>query len=187
LKGGQVYKKLWTKNDQTVVLRSIRWEDLPSLVDFANSLVEDRDIDPDFGILLDRKQTLETEADFLGNWMAGVEKGEQVHVVADVDGKLVGNSDVTRGKFNDEFYHGKLGIALRRDYRDLGIGAEMMKTLIDESRKLGLKTIELETFATNPRAIHVYEKVGFKQVGRIPKKIFRKDHHIDIIIMSIEL
>jgi ribosomal protein S18 acetylase RimI-like enzyme len=187
LKSSQVYKKFRAKNDQTVVLRSIRWEDLPSLVDFANSLVEDRDIDPDFGILLDRKQTLETEADYLGNWMAAVEKGEQVHVVADVDRKLVGNSEVTRGKFSDEFYHGKLGIAVHRDYRGLGIGLEMMKTLVEESRKLGLKTIELETFATNPRAIRVYEKVGFKQVGRIPKKILRKDHHIDIIVMSIEL
>jgi len=119
--------------------------------------------------------------------MAAVEKGEQVHVIADIDGKLVGNSEVTRGKFSDEFLDGKLGIALLRDYRDLWIGLEMMKTLIDESKKLGLKIIELETFATNPRAIHVYEKVGFKQVGRIPKKIFRKDHHIDIIVMSIEL
>jgi RimJ/RimL family protein N-acetyltransferase len=110
-----------------------------------------------------------------------------VHVVAEADGKMIANSQVTRGKQSDEFYHGKLGIVIHWDYRDFGIGLEMMKTLIEESRELGLKTIELETFASNPRAIHVYEKAGFKQVGRDPKKIFRRDHHIDIIVMSIEL
>ncbi len=187
MKSGQVYKKIQAKNGQPVVLRSITWEDLPSLVELANSLVADRDVEPDFGVLLDKKQTLESEADYLGDWMAASEKGEQVRVVAEADGRLVGNSEVTRGKVSDEFYHGKLGIAIHRDYRNLGIGLEMMKALVEESRKSGLKTIELETFASNPRAIHVYEKAGFKQVGRIPKKIFRKDHHIDIIVMSIEL
>jgi ribosomal protein S18 acetylase RimI-like enzyme len=73
------------------------------------------------------------------------------------------------------------------EYRDQGIGLQMMKTLVDESRKAGLKTIELEVFASNPRAIHVYEAAGFKQVGRIPKKIFRKGRFTDIIVMAIEL
>ncbi len=96
----------------------------------------DRELDPDFGILLDKRQTLESEADYLSSWIAAIEKGEQVQVVAEADGKMIGNSQVRRGKYSDEFYHGKLGVAIRREYRDLGIGLEMMKTLIEESRKL---------------------------------------------------
>jgi ribosomal protein S18 acetylase RimI-like enzyme len=187
LKSGQVYKKIQRRNGKEILLRSIRMEDLPSLVEFANSLVEEREVDPDFGILLDQKQTLESEADSLTGWLAAIEKGQQVSVVAETEGKMVGNSQVTRGRQSDEFLHGKLGIAIQKEYRDLGIGLDMMKTLVEQSREAGLKTIELETFANNPRAIHVYEKVGFKQVGRIPKKIFRKDHFIDIIVMWMEL
>jgi len=187
LKSGQIYKKIQAKNGELVILRAIRWDDLPALLECANKLVAEREVDPDFGILLDEKQTLENEADYLANKLASIEKSEQVSVVAESGGKLIGNSEVTRGKTSDEFHHGKLGIAILREYRDLGIGLEMVKTLVEQSRNKGLKTIELEVFANNPKAIHVYENAGFKQVGRIPKKIFRGERFIDIIVMSIEL
>ena len=47
------------------------------------------------------------------------------------------------------------GIAIMRKHRSLGIGVEMMKSLVRESRKAGLKTIQLEVFASNAKAIHV--------------------------------
>jgi RimJ/RimL family protein N-acetyltransferase len=64
---------------------------------------------------------------------------------------------------------------------------EMMRTLVAESRRAGLKTIQLEVFANNPRAIHVYEKTGFKETGRIPKKMLRNGKFIDSIVMAREL
>jgi ribosomal protein S18 acetylase RimI-like enzyme len=187
LRVGETYKKFATKNGKTVTLRAIRWEDLGDLLDFANSLVDERNIDPEFGIILDKSQTLKSEADWLATKLVSIETGEQISVVAELDGKLIGNSEVDRGRVNDEFYHGKLAISVLKEFRNLGIGLEMMKTLLDQSRKAGLKTIELEVFANNPRAVHVYETVGFKQIGKIPKKIFRKGRHIDIIVMAIEL
>ncbi len=187
MKAGQIYKQFRTKNGKLATLRAIRWEDLNGLLEFANSLVDEREIDPDFGIILDKKQTLETESKWLGEKLSSIENMTQVSVVAEIDGRLVGNSEVVRGNSSDEFHHGKLGISILKEYRDQGIGLEMMKTLVEQSRKAGLKTIELEVFATNPRAIHVYESAGFKQVGRIPKKIFRKGRHTDIILMAIEL
>ena len=63
----------------------------------------------------------------------------------------------------------------------------MMRTLVKESRKAGLKTIELEVFANNPHAIHVYERTGFKEAGRIPKKMLRNGKFIDSVVMSMEL
>ncbi len=107
--------------------------------------------------------------------------------MAEVDGKVVGNSEVTRGTLTDEFYHGKLGILLLKEFRNQGIGHEMINTLVEESRKAGLKTIELEVFATNEQAVHVYETAGFRRVGKIPKKIFRNGKFTDVIVMAIEL
>jgi len=63
----------------------------------------------------------------------------------------------------------------------------MMKTLIDQARKMGLKILTLTVFATNKIAIHVYKKVGFKEVGRIPKAIYRNEKYIDRIIMVKEI
>ena len=187
MRSGTIYRNFSASDGSEVVLRAIRWDDLHAVLELANDLVSERAIDPNFGLLLDKKQSLDTEADWLSAKLASIEKGEQISVIAEVGSRIVGNSEVVRGKMTDEYHHGVLGIAIHRDYRNLGIGLEMIRTLVEESRKSGLKTISLEAFAINLRAIHVYESAGFRQVGRIPKKIYRNGDFTDAIIMSIEL
>ncbi|MGB9756228.1 MAG: GNAT family N-acetyltransferase, partial [Candidatus Bathyarchaeales archaeon] len=56
--------------------------------------------------------------------------------------------------------------------------------LVEQASKMGLKVLTLSAFATNRRAIHVYEKVGFVQTGVIPRKHFKDGKYIDEIIMT---
>jgi len=63
----------------------------------------------------------------------------------------------------------------------------MMKTLIEQADMMGLKILTLTVFATNKRAIHVYQKVGFKETGRILKGIYRKGKYLDRVIMTKEI
>jgi RimJ/RimL family protein N-acetyltransferase len=49
---------------------------------------------------------------------------------------------------------------------------------------MGLKVLTLSAFATNKRALHVYEKVGFTRTGVIPKKFFKEGVYIDEIVMT---
>ena len=170
-----------------MTLRALKWEDLDDCVAFINDLVGEKNSEPNLGIVADRKQTREEEAKWLADQITGIERGNIVSVVAEVEGKLVGNSSVTKGSYQDTKRHGYLGTAISKKHRDRGIGLEMMRTLVKESRKAGLKTIELEVFANNPRAIHVYERTGFKEAGRIPKKMMRKGKFIDSIVMATEL
>jgi RimJ/RimL family protein N-acetyltransferase len=86
-----------------------------------------------------------------------------------------------------EKHHGQLGISVRRGYRDQGIGYEIMMTDLDEARKVGLLLIGLTVSSTNPRAIHLYENVGFKRVGVLPKKLLRGGRFTDEVSMSLEL
>jgi RimJ/RimL family protein N-acetyltransferase len=165
----------------------LKWEDLDDCVTFINDLVGEKDSEPNLGIVADRKQTREEEAKWLANQITGIEGGSIISVVAEAGGRLAGNSSVTRGSYKDTKRHGYLGIAISKKHRDRGIGLEMMRSLIKESRKAGLKTIELEVFANNPRAIHVYERIGFKEAGRIPKKMLRSGKFIDSIVMARQL
>ncbi|TMI09470.1 N-acetyltransferase [Candidatus Bathyarchaeota archaeon] len=187
MKTGRIYRRFKATSGEKVTLRALRWEDLDSCVVFVNELVGEKRTQPNLGVMVDTKQTREQEAEWLTHQLTGIEKGSVISVVADVRGHVVGNSSVTRGSYRDTKYHGYLGIAISKNSRDVGIGVEMMRTLVKESRKAGLKTIELEVFANNPRAIHVYEKTGFRQSGRIPKKMLRNDKFIDSIIMTREL
>lgn len=159
-------------------MRTPRLEDLDGLMKLINSLVDEK-----AEIANTKKVTREEEAEWLQKMLMRLEKDELFFLVAEVERGVVASSDL-HILSGDENHVGVLGIVIRSDYRDFGIGTEMMKTLMEQGAALGLKLLMLNVFATNRRAIHVYEKVGFAQAGRIPKKHYRQDQYIDELIMT---
>ena len=89
-------------------MRALKWEDLDDCVIFINNLVHEKDSEPNLGIVADRKQTREEEAKWLANQITGIERRSIVSVVAEVRGRLTGNSSVTRGSYEDTKSHGYL-------------------------------------------------------------------------------
>ena len=178
MKAGQVFRRFTIKDGRRVILRAPRWEDLDDLLDFINSLVDEGvDIDRD------KKVSREDEANWLGRRLADIENDRIIGIVAEVNGRVAANSEVARkGGIMDHV--GELGISVKAGFRDLGIGTEMMKALIAESRRMGLKVLVLDVFASNSRARHLYKKVGFEETGRIPRGICRKGEYIDLIRMT---
>jgi len=65
----------------------------------------------------------------------------------------------------------KLGFCVRDECQGQGVGQELLKYVIDSCRAEGRKGISLEVFKDNPRAIHVYEKSGFKICGETDDKV----------------
>ena len=49
---------------------------------------------------------------------------------------------------------------------------------------MGLRVLTLTAFASNKRAIHVYEKAEFLQTGLIPKKLLKQGKYVDEVIMT---
>jgi len=168
------------KDGRRVTLRSLRWEDLDDCIEFINSLVDEGS-----DITRETKVTRDEEAEWLGKRLASMEKGELVDIVAEVDGKMVANAEVGRRRGNMS-HVGDLGIGIRSGYRGLGIGTELMRTLIDLSKSMGLKTLVLDVFETNKVAQGLYVKVGFRENGRIPKGICKNGRYIDLIRMVQE-
>ena len=78
---------------------------------------------------------------------------------------------------------GDMGIIVLKEYRDIGIGTEMLTHLIAQARQRGLKIVTLGVFETNTRAKYVYEKLGFRECGRIPGEIYKNGRYIDHITM----
>ncbi len=94
---GRICGRFKTSSGESATLRALRWEDLDDCVEFINDLVGEKGSEPNLGIVADRKQTREEEANWLANQITGMERGSIVSVVAEVGGRLVGNSSVTRG------------------------------------------------------------------------------------------
>jgi len=178
MKSGKIFRSFTAKDRRKVVLRTPVWEDLDDFLELINSLVEER-----ADILRTKKVSRDEEIDFLSRVLSRLEKDEMFYLVAEVDGKVVAVSEISK-RSGYEKHVGVIGIAIRSEFRDLGIGTEMMNALVEQAQEMGLKVLTLTAFAANKPAIHVYEKVGFLQTGRIPKKHVKDGKYIDEIIMT---
>jgi len=183
MKAGQVYKTTIIKTGEEIVLRSIKWEDLYTLLEFKNSLVNERLMNEDFGLSLDKIFTREEEMKWLSSRLIEIEEGKVINVAAFHNDKLVGNSDIKREKYKDRKHHGILSIAVLSGWGDKGIGTIMMQELFEQAKKEGMKSLQLEVLNNNSNAIHLYEKLGFVKVGVIPRKVIRNNKSFDSVIM----
>lgn len=141
---GKEIRRFKTKDGRAVVFRTPKWEDLDDLLEVINSLIEEvADIE------YDTKKTREEEIDWLSKTLASLEKKKAFHLVAEVDSKVIASSAITKRDFSCENHVGRLGIIIKSGYRDIGIGTEMMKAIINQAKLMGVKILTLTVFATN--------------------------------------
>jgi RimJ/RimL family protein N-acetyltransferase len=70
--------------------------------------------------------------------------------------------------------------------RDRGLGTEAVRMIVGYGfEQLGLHRISLQVYAFNPRARHVYEKVGFIEEGVLRDELRYRDQWVDATVMSI--
>ena len=177
MKTGQIFQTFTAKDGRDVILRTPKWEDIDDLLALINSL-----IDEEADIWMREPVTRNEQIHWLSRRLAAIEKGQVIQIVAEVNSHVIANTDVTI-KIGQRSHVGDIGIIIKQGYRDIGIGSEMLKQLIAQARQRGLIIVTLGVFATNSRAKHVYEKLGFREYGRIPGEIFKNGHYIDHITM----
>ncbi|MBR1620176.1 GNAT family N-acetyltransferase [bacterium] len=79
--------------------------------------------------------------------------------------------------------------AVKYDKRGHGIGELLVKNCLTKAKELGFKILQFNAVvATNTSALNLYKKLGFTQLGVIPKGFLLKDgSYEDIIPHYIEL
>lgn len=80
-------------------------------------------------------------------------------------------------------------IALTARSRNRGFGTEATRLIVDyvfdEIDDPPVNRIDLEVYAFNPRAISVYERVGFRREGVLRQALRWDGEYVDAILMSI--
>ena len=189
MKVRRAFRKFRLGDGRRVVLREADSGDLDKLLAYINNLVREKKRDESsqlftgFESLLTRRQ----EAGWLNELSRRIKRGDKISVLAEIDGEVAGNGDITRGSYSVTRHHGHLGLTVRETYRGLGIGREMVRVLLAEARRQGLKTVDVEFLSANKATVHVYEKAGFKRVGSIPGKVYRNGRFLDSLIMARRL
>ena len=79
--------------------------------------------------------------------------------------------------------------AVKKGIRGKHIGEQLVKDSMKVGKELGFRILQFNAVvATNEIALHLYKKLGFTQLGRIPGGFLMKDgHYEDIIPHYIEL
>ena len=79
--------------------------------------------------------------------------------------------------------------AVRSARRGQHIGEQLVKHSLVMGARLGFRILQFNAVvAANIHALHLYERLGFTRLGRIPKGFLMKDgHYEDIILLYIPL
>lgn len=109
-----------------------------------------------------------------------------VHYGAWKDGKLVGNASLN-GLPRRMSHYADMALAVVKAQWNQGIGGMLLEKLIEYARRAGIEVIRLEVRSDNAGAIHLYEKYGFRRVGRLPAYFKVGTEYIDFEIMCLDL
>lgn len=117
-----------------------------------------------------------------------IDRGLPVFVAVAADGIVVGWCDIHVPPFNPVragFDHvGVLGMGLDADWRGRGLGGRLLAAALAAAEALRIERVELDVFAANERARHLYERHGFvvEGVRRRARKL--DDRYEDVIAMA---
>ena len=111
-------------------------------------------------------------------------EGDNV-LVAVVDGEVVGVIGLHTSSRPRVNHKGEVGMMVRDDWQGKGVGASLMRAVIDLADKwLNLTRIELTVFTDNESAIALYRKFGFEIEGTLRKYAFRDGEFVDAYAMA---
>src|SRR5437879_4850947 len=83
-------------------------------------------------------------------------------------------------------FRSELGIWICEPLWNQGYGTDAVRTLCGFGfREMNLRRITLHVYDLNPRGVMVYEKVGFREEGRLRGDQFVDGRHVDAIVMGL--
>lgn len=161
-----------------VTIRGFRKEDVVEMIVIWNEVVEE-------GIAFPQEELLNEKTGmefFQGQSYCGVAEEEE-------SGKILGLYILHPNNIGRCGHICNASYAVASASRGLHIGEKLVKDCLVQGKKNGFGVLQFNAVvATNIHARHLYERVGFKQLGTIPKGFRKKDgSYVDICPYYIQL
>jgi RimJ/RimL family protein N-acetyltransferase len=163
-------KEIRLKDGRTALLRS----PLPSDADAAMEYMKITAAETPFLLRTPEEVTL-TVADE-EKYLSRVAADENtVSIFCFADGVPAGNCNISRKTKQKNRHRASIGIALKQEFWNLGIGTALFAEMIAIAECWGLVQLELEVIEGNDRAMGLYRKMGFETVSFVPNAIRMRD------------
>ncbi len=118
----------------------------------------------------------------VASWVDELDLSRTFPVVAVVGGRIVGDATLHIGqRFNRHI--GRARIYLSPEYRRKGIGTELLKAIVEVSRRIGLQQIMAKIVSNQVQAIKAFESLGFKlEYKHADYFLFGEDETFDLSV-----
>ncbi len=127
--------------------------------------------------------SLEAEQAYLG---AQYESTDNVQYLAKVDGEIIGAASLNR-QLRRMSHRGEFAISLKKAWWGSGAASALTEAILAFARENGFEQLNLEVRSDNARAIHLYEKFGFRKLCTFPNFFKLNGEYIDFDLMNLEL
>lgn len=93
-----------------------------------------------------------------------INREDTIYLAAEENGEILGYLGIWKSLEEGEITN----VAVKSGFRGRGIGRSLLETAIEEAGRVGITALTLEVRISNKRAIHLYESMGFQNVGVRP-------------------
>ena len=165
----------------TILLRCAGEGDALALIEAAKNVFIDGE-----GMVVDPDEFTKSE-DQEKLWIKGLnENPRQLLLVAEVDGRIVGNIDFHIARRRRVSHWGEFGMSVQPGWRSRGVGNALLGSLVAWATSVQeIEKIILRVRADNPRAIALYKKHGFVQCG-LSKDVLKLDDGVYVDEVTME-
>jgi RimJ/RimL family protein N-acetyltransferase len=173
-------KEINVKNKK-VIIREADKKDAKELIEYLNVIGGESDF-LTFGTG-EFNKSVEQEQDFIENVL---ENENALFIIAEVNGKIVGNLNFSGGPRKRTEHSGEFGVSVLKEYWGVGIGKELIEYLINWSKDSGIiRKINLRVRTDNTKGIHLYKKLGFLEEGIIKRDFLINGEFYDSLHMGL--
>lgn len=154
-----------------IIIRAYEEQDLPAMASIWNEVVEEGAAFPQEECL-----TLEDARTFFAA------QSRSAVAVREDDGKVLGLYILHPNNVGRCGHICNASYAVSSASRGLHVGEKLVRDCIAAAPAFGFRVLQFNAVvATNTRARHLYEKIGFTQLGVIPSGFHMKDGHYEDI------
>jgi RimJ/RimL family protein N-acetyltransferase len=176
-------KEMYINSKKSIVIRKAVKSDSKVLIEYLNTIGGESDFltfgTGEFG------RSIEQEEEFIES---ALKRENALFIIAEVDGKIVGNLNFSGGVRQRIAHVGEFGVSVLKEYWGNGIGEELIKYLINWSNTVGIiRKINLRVRTDNTRAISLYKKLGFLEEGILKRDFFINGEFYDSLLMGLEI
>jgi RimJ/RimL family protein N-acetyltransferase len=171
-----------TKDGRKFTIRKPTEDDAQDIIDYSRMLFASTD--QVLTTLEEYTITVQQERTWISNFN---EDPNSIILIVRMEDRMAGLLFFVGGSKKKNAHTGELGVSIHPDWQGLGIGRQLMRSLIEWAQNNpAIEKVFLNVFATNDRAIRLYKDLGFAEEGRFIRAVKQSNgDYIDVLQMYI--